>query len=121
MSPLPTEVFLSKSTPEVIHRDRQVIAAFLQEYLLTGEIPDAPKVHTGPQLRLDGAREPIGQCSWRWSEMRGKYVGSPYWSIEALRVFEGVHAENPDCSPEAVARIASRRALGEYQLQHEHV
>jgi hypothetical protein len=117
----PINPFEPEYGDELVRLDRQAVTAFLHDYLRSGTVPELPKIHTGPSIRLDEQREPIGQCSWRWSEMRGKYIGCPYWSVEAMRVLERVQAENPTCSPRELGELASSRSLGDEQLQHAHV
>ena len=53
--------------------------------------------------------------------MSGKYVGCPFWSVEALKTLERVFSENPGRSLRSAATVASKRTQGEHQLQHEHV
>jgi len=113
-------IFELQASPEDLIQDRLAVAEFLEQYLVTGAVPRMPKLATG-QIRLDGRREPIGQSSWKWSEMAGKYVGCPFWSVEALKTFETVAAQQPDKSASSIGRSAASKRLKGYRLQHEHV
>ncbi len=116
----PLRIFESNFSTEAIDQDRKAIATFLDEYLATGKTPEVPILATG-SIRLDGRREPIGQGSWKWSEMHGKYAGCMFWSVEASNTFEHVAAKYPERSSQTIGRMASAKKLRDHSLQHEHV
>jgi hypothetical protein len=104
-----------------IPEDRRALVRYLWAYLSTGEIEEPPQLHTAhKQIRIDERREPIGQVSWKWSELSGKYVGCPFWSTEALRVVIGLDARWPG---RPLKRVCERVSKGYFleSIQHEHV
>jgi hypothetical protein len=113
-------IFESMLPAEARQLDRNAIASFLNEYLSTGNIPKVPKLASGT-IRLDGRREPIGQSSWKWSELEGKQVGCPFWSVEAWKTFESVASIHPDKKSVAIGQMASGRRFRDRRLQQVHV
>ncbi len=105
---------------EAIEQDRVAISEFLDRYLATGKLPAVPKLATGT-INLQGRREPIGQCAERWSEVRGKYAGNMFWSVEAANTFDHVAEKNPGKTSETIGRMAASKRLNDHQLQHESV
>jgi hypothetical protein len=114
-------VFETTFRADEIRDDREAITRFLQQYLRDQDLSGVPALNHGPKIRLDGNREPIGQSSWKWTEVRGKYIGCPYWSVEAVAAFSRLVPHYPEDSLPAVAKKASKRDRGDGQLQHEHV
>lgn len=101
--------------------DRRAIVLYLREYLRTGKIVEPPKLKVAYKpIRLDRKREPIGQASWKWSELTGKYLGCQFWSKEALRVASGFVNGLGGASLKRTLEEASRSKHVE-SIQHEHV
>ena len=105
----------------VLPEDRRSLVRYLRDYLATGVAAEPPQLHTShKQLRIDERREPIGQVSWKWAELRGKYAGCPFWSTEALRVVVGLDARWPG---RTLKRVCERVSKGYFleSIQHESV
>jgi len=100
--------------------DRSRIQSYLLEFIRTGIAPPKPELSSG-RFRLDRRREPLGQCSWKWSEVTGKYIGCPFWSVEATRNFGEFAALQPAMRLARVAEKASQIVRRAHRLQHEHV
>jgi len=101
--------------------DRRTLVRYLRDYLASGIVREPPQLHTShKQLRVDERREPIGQVSWKWSELSGKYVGCPFWSTEALRVVVGLDERWPGRTPKRVCERVSKGYFLE-SIQHESV
>jgi len=105
----------------VLPEDRRSLVRYLRDYLATGVAAEPPQLHAShKQLRIDERREPIGQVSWKWSELSGKYAGCPFWSTEALRVVVGLDARWPG---RTLKRVCERVSKGYFleSIQHESV
>ncbi|MBM3988587.1 MAG: hypothetical protein FJ294_11605 [Planctomycetes bacterium] len=101
--------------------DRRNLVRYLRDYLASGVGEEPPQLHTShKQLRIDERREPIGQVSWKWSELSGKYIGCPFWSTEALRVVVGLDERWPGRTPKRVCERVSKGYFLE-SIQHESV
>jgi hypothetical protein len=102
-------------------QDRRAIVAYLREYLRTGDVVEPPRLQVAyKQIRLDRGREPLGQVSWKWSELTGKYAGCQFWTSEALRVASGFVSQMNGGSLKKSLEEASRLRHDE-SIQHEHV
>jgi hypothetical protein len=104
-----------------IPEDRRVLVRYLWEYLTTGKLEEPPQLHTShKQMRVDLRREPIGQVSWKWSELSGKYSGCAWWSTEAKRVVVELDARWPG---RPLKRVCERVSKGYFleSIQHESV
>ena len=116
----PLRMFESIFSTEDMDQDRKAVSLFLDEYLATGKVPEVPLLANGA-IRLDGRREPIGQGSWKWSEMHGKYTGCMFWSEEACNTFEHVATKYPERAAVTIGRMASAKKLRDHSLEHEHI
>jgi hypothetical protein len=69
----------------------------------------------------------LDELIWKRSELTGKYIGCPYWSIKARAFFDSeLKISYPDrpVSLEEASNLAiklSKKNLGDLRLEHEHV
>jgi len=116
----PVDPLASRWSEQEIERDKKRILAHLAEYLRTG-VPSFDLRLNNGRLRGDGKRDLLSQISWMWSEVRGKVVGCPFWSVAAANRLAELAKRFPRWSSLNLGREAQRRIHGPVQLQHEHV
>lgn len=98
--------------------DRTMILQHCLDFLRHGHNASRLVLRSG---RWRDDRDPLTLYSWKWSEVTGKYVGAPYWSVAAKRVYDDAHARFASQTAQQLEAHLSARRMGSNQLQHEHV
>jgi hypothetical protein len=102
--------------------DRETIVRYLREYMLNGEHPPIPALaRKVPKISYRDGREPLGQVSWKWSELTGKYDGCQFWSVGAAQLVTSLAEQRPWLQLRGACKAAFKRDCQPDSIQHEHV
>jgi len=120
-------VYVSRYTPEQVASDLKTIT-FLIKARLRGQfiVPNPRMLYSG-RIRWSewpNQRQFLKQLAWKTSEVYGKYVGCPFWSVAARNRFVACWSpivRGRPRSPYALGHDLGRQLWEALQLQHEHV